>query len=151
QDALAPLKAKVDGFQVAHHGQDSRQVDPQVLAEQLPGQEGEQPPADADRQDPFQHVAGGGHGGGPLAKGAQHVGHARRAAAVLADVVVVNEPRDQDPRVDAAQQVGFQRHRQDDQNVHQHSFSSFYALFPFSAPAGGSAPAPASPAYRRRQ
>ena len=128
QNALAALEAEIDGLGVADDRKDRRHIDAEVRRDRrIRRQEAEQPPPDADRRHAFEHIARRREGSGLFAKGAQHVGHARRAAAVVADIVVVEALADQNAGVDTAQQIGLCSGGEDDEDRHHQSppYTSF--------------------------
>ena len=61
--------------------------------------------AQVDSRNALAHVTNGSEHGGQLAVGAQNVGHARVAAAMVAHIVIVHDFRNQHAEQDAAQQV----------------------------------------------
>ena len=61
--------------------------------------------AEVDGSHALAHVTEGSEHGGQLAVGAQNVGHARVAAAMIAHIVIVHDFRNQHAEQDAAQQV----------------------------------------------
>ena len=106
---------------MAQHCKDSGQIDAQIRRHTGVGrQKLEQPPADAYGQHALEHIACRGHGGSLLAKGAQHVGHAGRTAAMIAHVVMIYEFADEDTGIHTAQQVRLQDGGCSDQDRFHH-------------------------------
>ena len=119
QNALAALEAEIDGLRVADDRQNGRHINAEVGRNGgVLRQEAKDPAADADCRNALQDVARRREGSGFFAEGAQHIGHPCRAAAVVADVVMIQVLADQNAGVDAAQQVGLRRCRQHKEERH---------------------------------
>lgn len=112
QNALAALEAEVNRQRVADDRKDAGQVS---AADRLDAGAGQHPrkdqTAEDDRHGPLGHIAHRGGGAGGLAVVAQHVGHARAAAAVGAHIVVAEVLGDQNAEHDAAQKISLGRHK----------------------------------------
>ncbi len=80
----------------------------------------EQPAADAHGQHALEHITKGGKCRCLFTEGAQHIGHACSAAAVLAYVIVIQELADEDTGVDAAQQIRLHSGHHSDENRFHH-------------------------------
>ena len=93
---------------MADDGEKGGQIHPQHRAVQVDGvvQRGaEEPLGQQHRGRALADIAHDGQGGGLFAEGAQHVRHAGVAGAKLADVLVIQQPGDDDGKAERPQQI----------------------------------------------
>ena len=116
-NTLAAFEFEEDREDVPDHAEHAGKIPAERRAEQKRAEE--------HRDDRLEHIAEQRCRRCSLAVGAQHIGHARVAAAVLANVVVIENFGDHQGKVDAAEQVGHcdaEKHQQDEDDGCRPSF-----------------------------